>query len=65
MTKPKWNPSSWKGKNADQQPDYSDSDQVASVIKHLSKFPPIVTSWEIEALKQHIARAQNGEAFVL
>ncbi len=65
IAQPKWNPSSWKGKNADQQPSYPDPDQVAGVIEHLSKFPPIVTSWEIEALKQHIARAQNGEAFVL
>lgn len=60
-----WNPSSWKGKNADQQPDYPDSEQVADVIEQLSKFPPIVTSWEIEGLKQQIARAQNGKAFVL
>ena len=27
--------------------------------------PPIVTSWEVEALKAHIAKAQRGEAFVL
>ena len=62
---PQWNPGSWQSKNADQQPNYPDPNQVARVIERLSKLPPIVTSWEIEALKQHIARAQSGEAFVL
>ena len=62
---PEWSPQSWQGKTADQQPNYSDPDQVARAIEQLSKLPPIVTSWEIEALKQHIALAQNGEAFIL
>ena len=31
----------------------------------LSRLPPIVTSWEVDQLKDHIARAQRGEAFVL
>ena len=64
-TQPKWSPESWQGKTADQQPTYSDPDQVARAIEQLSKLPPIVTSWEIEALKQHIALAQKGEAFIL
>ncbi len=64
-TQPKWSPQSWQSKTADQQPNYSDPDRVARAIEQLSKLPPIVTSWEIEALKQHIARAQKGEAFIL
>ena len=31
----------------------------------LGRLPPIVTSWEIEALKEKIAAAQQGRAFVL
>jgi 3-deoxy-7-phosphoheptulonate synthase len=62
---PQWSPQSWQGKTADQQPNYADPDRVASAIEQLSKLPPIVTSWEIEALKQHIALAQKGEAFIL
>ena len=34
-------------------------------VADLSRLPPIVTSWEIDALKDQIARAQRGEAFVL
>jgi len=34
-------------------------------IGDLSRLPPIVTSWEIEALKDQIALAQRGDAFVL
>ena len=35
------------------------------VIASLSRLPPIVVSWEIEALRNHIAAAQRGERFVL
>jgi len=31
----------------------------------LSRLPPLVTSWEVEALKGHLAQAQRGEAFLL
>ena len=31
----------------------------------LSRLPPLVVSWEIEALKEDIAAAQRGERFVL
>jgi 3-deoxy-7-phosphoheptulonate synthase len=31
----------------------------------LSKLPPLVVSWEIEALKEQLAAAQRGERFVL
>jgi 3-deoxy-7-phosphoheptulonate synthase len=31
----------------------------------LARLPPIVTSWEVDALKYQIAKAQRGEAFVL
>ncbi len=62
---PQWSPQSWQGKNAIQQPNYPDPDQVARSLEQLSKLPPIVTSWEIEALKQHIALAQKGGAFIL
>ncbi len=38
---------------------------MEQVIAVLSRFPPLVTSWEIEKLKGRIAAAQRGEAFVL
>ncbi len=51
--------------NAQQQPSYPDTAALERVIADLSRLPPIVTSWEIEALKSLIAKAQRGEAFVL
>ena len=60
-----WTPDSWRAKAADQQPRYGDPAAVDAVITTLAKLPPIVTSWEVEALKKHIGRAQQGEAFLL
>jgi 3-deoxy-7-phosphoheptulonate synthase len=50
---------------ASQQPVYKDSAKLQQVLEQLSDLPPLVTSWEIEALRGHIAKAQQGEAFVL
>jgi 3-deoxy-7-phosphoheptulonate synthase len=60
-----WQPNSWQLKTASQQPTYPDADAKAEVLKRLSELPPLVTSWEVEALRQHIADAQEGRAFVL
>ncbi len=63
--KDSWRPDSWQACNASQQPVYSDHAQVGDVVERLGKLPPLVTSWEVEALRDHIAAAQAGEAFVL
>jgi 3-deoxy-7-phosphoheptulonate synthase len=60
-----WHPASWQTKVASQQPLYPDANAVAAVIARLSTLPPLVVSWEVEALQQQIARAQRGEAFLL
>ena len=60
-----WHPASWQSLEAQQQPTYPDRDALERVIADLSRLPPIVTSWEVEALKDQIAKAQRGEAFVL
>jgi len=62
---PEWSPSSWQSKVADQQPLYPDQAKVQDVLRRLGKLPPLVTSWEVEKLKEDIARAQRGEAFFL
>jgi len=64
-SKTQWSPDSWQSKRAVQQPTYRDPARVQEVVARLAKLPPVVTSWEIEALKQHIAAAQQGRAFVL
>ncbi len=60
-----WHPSSWQSKVAGQQPLYPDQDKVQDVLRRLGSLPPLVTSWEIEKLKEDIARAQQGKAFLL
>ncbi len=69
MTRPvqksEWHPASWQASTASQQPVYPDKARVEQVIAVLSRFPPLVTSWEIEKLKSRIAAAQRGESFVL
>jgi len=60
-----WHPASWQSKPAAQQPVYPDREALEAVIAQLSRLPPLVVSWEIEALKEEIAAAQRGERFVL
>jgi len=60
-----WAPDSWRSHTATQQPTYADGEALARVQRELGALPPIVTSWEIEALRDKLAAAQRGEAFVL
>lgn len=60
-----WHPASWQGKPAQQQPTYPDKGALDAAVASLSRLPPLVVSWEIEALKEQIAAAQRGERFVL
>jgi len=60
-----WHPASWQRREAAQQPTYPDAEKLERAIAELSQLPPIVTSWEIEALKDKLAAAQRGEAFLL
>lgn len=60
-----WHPASWQGKPAQQQPVYSSPAAVDAAVAALSRLPPIVVSWEVEALKEKLAAAQRGEHFVL
>src|SRR5580700_5219115 len=61
----KWSPSSWKAKPAGQQPVYENEAEVARVVDEVSRLPPLVTSWEVGALKAQLAEAAQGDRFVL
>jgi len=63
--RPEWSPTSWQGKPAAQQPVYPDAAALRSALAQLAKLPPLVTSWEIENLKQQLAAAVRGERFLL
>lgn len=60
-----WSPSSWRRKPAAQQPVYPDPEALAQTVAQLSKLPPLVTSWEVETLKQQLGAAARGERFLL
>ncbi len=60
-----WAPSSWQGKPQAQQPVYADRAELAGALERLQQLPPLVTSWEILALKQLLADAAEGRRFVL
>jgi 3-deoxy-7-phosphoheptulonate synthase len=60
-----WSPSSWQSKVAAQQPVYPDSVALNAALEHLSRLPPLVTSWEVETLKGQLADAARGERFLL
>jgi 3-deoxy-7-phosphoheptulonate synthase len=60
-----WSPASWTSRAAGQQPAYRDAAALERAVGELSRLPPIVVSWEIEALKRQLADAQQGRRFVL
>lgn len=65
VTSADWHPASWQSREAAQQPTYPDKELLDRAVADLSCLPPIVTSWEVDALRDLIAQAQRGEAFVL
>ncbi len=60
-----WSPVSWQQYSYEQAASYPDQNQLAKVVEQLSQLPPLVTSGEIRNLKQAIAKAGRGEAFIL
>ncbi len=60
-----WAPSSWQGFPHTQQPVYADADELGRALAQLHELPPLVTSWEILALKRLLADAAEGKRFLL
>lgn len=60
-----WSPTSWKDKPVKQLPEYPDQAKLEDSYKTLKSLPPLVTSWEIEALKAKLADVAAGKAFLL
>jgi len=60
-----WHPASWQSKQAQQQPRYADPSALEQAVAQLSRLPPIVVSWEIDALQNRLAAVQRGQAFLL
>lgn len=60
-----WAPDSWRSRVAIQQPTYEDQQALEAALGELATRPPLVTSWEVLALKRLVAEAQEGRRFVL
>ena len=61
----KWSPSSWQNKTGKHMPTYKDKAALSSVLKDLSKFPPLVFAGEARKLQKQLAEVANGKAFLL
>jgi 3-deoxy-7-phosphoheptulonate synthase len=62
---PDWTPSSWRGHDVRQQPDWPDAKALAAATRELAAYPPLVGPNETEALRTALAQAQAGRAFLL
>jgi len=60
-----WNKSSWQTHTALQQPNWPDKDKLQEVLQNISRLPPLVFAGEIRDLKEQLAKASRGEAFLL
>lgn len=60
-----WTPTSWLSKPVQQLPAYPDKAQLEKIFEELKSMPPLVTSWEIEKLRQKLADVAAGKAFLL
>jgi 3-deoxy-7-phosphoheptulonate synthase len=60
-----WAPDSWQSKTIRQMPNYPDQAAVDVAVESLSKLPPLVTSWEVENLRDELAAISKGDGFLL
>lgn len=60
-----WHPASWLDRIAGQIPAYRDPRRAEAVMAALARLPPLVTSWEVDALRGQLALAGEGKAFIL
>lgn len=55
----------WRDRPAHQQPAYPDAEALAAVSQDLRARPPLVFAGEVDALRDQMAAASQGRAFVL
>jgi 3-deoxy-7-phosphoheptulonate synthase len=60
-----WTPDSWQKFPVRQQPVYDNAADLTSALRTLAQLPPLVTAWEIDRLRNQLAAAAAGQAFVL
>ncbi len=60
-----WKPDSWNGFPVKQLPEYPDQQALQNACNELSSLPPLITSWEVKALKRKLADVEAGNSFLL
>ena len=60
-----WSPSSWRAREALQQPIYDDEAELEKALDEISARPPLVFAGEARSLQAQLANAAAGNAFVL
>ena len=60
-----WSPNSWRKFPIKQQPDYKNKEKLKEIEKQLSNFPPLIFAGEARDLKEQLAKASRGEAFII
>ncbi|MCD6653588.1 MAG: 3-deoxy-7-phosphoheptulonate synthase class II [Sulfurovum sp.] len=60
-----WTPGSWRDFPIKQQPTYENKEELKKAEKELSSYPPLIFAGEARRLKEKLAQAGRGEAFLL
>src|SRR5437762_8384201 len=61
----KWSPESWRGRPAQQVPEYPDQGKLEAVEKRLRGYPPLVFAGEARRLTQLLGDVAEGRGFLL
>lgn len=64
-TSENWTKTSWQKFEAKQQPNWPDLNKLEQIKETISKLPPLVFAGEIRTLKNKLANAAQGNAFLL
>src|SRR5262245_26174802 len=60
-----WNPSSWRGFPAAQQPEWPDDGALERALKQINAYPPLVFAGEARSLMTTLGHVAAGNAFLL
>ena len=60
-----WSPNSWREFPIKQQPTYPNQELLEEVEAELKSFPPLIFAGEARDLKENLAKAGRGEAFII
>ena len=60
-----WTLNSWKNYKAKHLPEYKNQKHLDKVLTSLRDFPPLVFAGEVRSLRNSLAKAAEGEAFLL